>query len=162
MSPRPLVLLPLLALAAAAAPASAQAPAQQTVTAIGTGTAVVRPADRRDNASIRRAVARAVKRALPKAVTAAKRDAATLASGYGLVLADVISVSETPPSPFGGPFSETEGTFGSGRFCARIRRGVIRRVNGVRRRVVRTRKVCSFPSRVSSSVTVTYAASPAQ
>jgi hypothetical protein len=159
---RPLVLLPLLVLAAGAAPASAQSPAQPTVTAIGTGTAVVRPADRHDNTSIRRAVAKAVKRALPRAVGAARRDATTLASGYGLALGDVISVAETPPSPFSGPYSETDGPFGSGRFCGRISRRVTRRINGERRRVVRTRKVCSFPSRVSSSVTVTYSASPAQ
>jgi hypothetical protein len=81
---------------------------------------------------------------------------------HGLALGDVISVSETPPSPFGGPFSETEGTFGSGRFCGRIRRSVVRRINGERRRVIRSRRVCSFPSRISSSVTVTYAASPAR
>jgi len=75
------------------------------------------------------------------------------------VLGEVLSIAETAPSPFGGPFSETEGTFGPGRFCAKIRRPVVRRVDGGRRRVLRSRRVCSFPSRITSTVSVTYAAS---
>ena len=111
-----------------------------------------------DNKSIRRTV----ERTLPRAVAAARRDAETLAAGTGLVLGDVVAIAETAPSPFGGPFGETQGTFGPGRYCGRIRRSVLRRINGVRRRVVRSRRICAFPSVVTSSVTVTYSASPAQ
>jgi hypothetical protein len=135
---------------------------ERTVTAIGTGITRVRPADRHDNTSIRRAVRRATTRALPRAIADAKRDASALADGYGLVLGAVVSVAETPPSPFGGfGYGEPDGTFGPGRYCGRIRRSVIRRIDGRRRRVVRSRRICSFPTQVTSSVTVTYAAAPA-
>lgn len=157
---RLLVVLMSLCLLATPAAATAQ---DRTVTAIGTGIAQVKPADRHDNASIKRAVARATSRALPRAIADAKRDASALAAGYGLTLGDVISVAETPSSPFGGfGYTEAEGPFGPGRYCGQIRRSVIRRINGERRRVIRSRRVCSFPRQVSQSVTVTYAAAPRQ
>ena len=142
----------------------AAAPAQdRTVTAIGTGIARVKPGDRHDNASIRRAVDRATSRALPRAIADAKRDASSLAASYRLTLGDVISVAETLPSPFGGfGYAEAEGPFGPGRYCGQIRRSVIRRIDGRRRRVVRSRRICTFPRQVSQSVTVTYAAGPLQ
>jgi hypothetical protein len=158
-SRRLLVLLVPICLMASPAVASAQ---QRTVTAIGSGSARVRPADRHDNKSIRRAVEAAVRRALPRAIADAKRDATRLATDYGLALGDVLSVAETPPSPFGAyGIGETEGAFGPGRYCGRIRTSVIRHVNGHRRRVIRSRRICSFPHEVASSITVTYAATPA-
>jgi hypothetical protein len=158
-----LVLVTATALAGVAAPAGAQQPAgQRTVTAIGTGTARVRPADRHDNASIRKAVEGAQKKALPRALAAAREDAGALAAGTGLTLGDVVSVAETAPSPFGGYYDDSAGSFGPGRYCGRLRVSVLRRIDGRRRRVVRTRRVCRFPSQIVSSVTVTYAASDAQ
>ena len=157
---RLLVLFVPICLLAIPATAAGQ---DRTVTVIGNGVARVRPADRHDNASIRRAVQRATKRALPRAIADAKRDATTLAAAYGLALGEVVSVAETPPSPFGGfGYAEAEGPFGPGRYCGRIRRSVIRRIDGRRRRVVRSRRICVFPPQVTSSVTVTYAAVPAQ
>ena len=158
-----LVLVSAAALAAVAAPAGAQQPAEQrTVTAIGTGNARVRPADRHDNASIRKAIAGAKKKALPRALADARKDAGALAAGTGMTLGDVISVAETAPSPFGGYYDDSAGFFGPGRYCGRTRISVLRRIDGRRRRVIRTRRVCRFPSQVVSSVTVTYAASKAQ
>jgi len=151
--------LALLAIGAAPAAAEAQ---ERTVTAIGTATVRVRPADRHDNASIRKAVRGAVRRALPRAVVAARRDATVLAAGTGLVVGDVVAVAETAPSPFGGFYEETSGPFGPGRYCGRIGVSVVRRVDGRRRRVVRRRRVCQFPTQVVSSVSVTYAATPKQ
>jgi hypothetical protein len=161
-SRRLLVLVSTAALAGVAGPAGAQQPAEQrTVSAIGTGTARVRPADRHDNASIRRAVAGAQKKALPRALAAARKDAGALAAGTGLTLGAVVSVAETAPSPF-GYYDDSAGSFGPGRYCGRLRVSVLRRIDGRRRRVVRTRRVCRFPSQIVSSVTVTYAASDAQ
>ena len=131
------------------------------MTAIGTGTARVRPADRHDNASIRKAVTGAQKKALPRALAAARKDASALAAGTGMTLGDVISVAETAPTPF-GYFDDSAGFFGPGRYCGRTRVSVLRRINGRRRRVIRTRRVCRFPTQIVSSVTVTYAASAAQ
>jgi len=145
-----------------AVPAAAQQPQERTVAAIGTATVRVRPADRHDNRSIRTAVRQAVRRALPRAVAAARRDATVLAAGTGLVLGDVVAVAETPPSPFGGFYDDTSGSFGPGRYCGRIGVSVLRRVNGRRVRVVRRRRVCRFPTQIVSSVSVTYAASPQQ
>ena len=159
-----LVFVSAAALAGGAAPAAAQQPSdQRTVTAIGEGIARVRPADRHDNASIRKAIAGARKKVLPRALADARKDASALASGTGLVLGDVLSVGETPPSPFGGYYGDAEeGVFGPGRYCGRTRVSVLRRINGRRRRVVRTRRVCRFPSQISRSVTITYTATEAQ
>jgi hypothetical protein len=144
-----------------AAPAVAQQPAAgKSVQVLGVGEADVKPKNRRNNASIQRAVDRAEAAALPRAFRAAGVRAAELARLSGLTLGEVISVSDAPASPYGpfgfGPF---EGTFGPGRWCGTIRRSVVRRVDGRRRRVTRTRRVCHFPSEVYVSVTVTYAAS---
>jgi len=154
------VLVPLCLLAIGAAPAAAQQPPERTVTAIGSASVPVRHADRHDNKSIRTAVRQAVRKAMPKAIVAARRDAAVLAAGTGLAIGDVMAVAEAPPSPFGGYHDDTNGSFGPGRYCGRLRISVLRRIDGRRRRVVRSRRVCRFPSLVISSVSVTYAASP--
>jgi hypothetical protein len=144
-----------------AAPAVAQQPASKSVQVAGVGEADVTPENRRNNASIQRAVDEAEAAALPRAFEAARLRAADLARLSGLTLGGIIAVSDVPASPYGpfgfGPF---EGTFGPGRWCGTIRRPVFRRVDGRRRRVgTRTRRVCHFPPEVYVSVTVTYAAS---
>ena len=156
-----LVLLTTAAVAVTAAPAAAQQPAvERTVTAVGNGVARVRPADRHDNASIRKAVNAAKRKVLPRALADARRDAGRLAAGSGLALGEIVAVAETPPAfSF---YDDTAGFFGPGRYCGRIRVSVLRRINGERRRVVRTRRVCRFPSSVTTAVSVTYAATPAQ
>src|SRR5215211_550150 len=117
VSGRPVVLLVTAAvMAGTAAPAAAQQPTdQRTVTAIGNGLARVRPADRHDNASIRRAVQSAVRKALPRALAAARRDAAALAAGTGLTLGEVVAVAETTSTSFSF-YDETNGSFGPGRY----------------------------------------------
>src|SRR5215216_6547638 len=159
---RLLVLASTAALAAAAPPASAEQAAEpRTVTATGLGIARVQPADRHDNASIRRAVQGALKKALPRALADASGDARALAAGTGLTLGEIVAVSETPPSPFGF-YDDANGSFGPGRYCGRLRVSVLRRIDGRRRRVVRTRRVCRFPTTVTKSVSITFAASPRQ
>jgi uncharacterized protein YggE len=146
----------------AGAPAVAQQPAAgKSVQVLGVGEADVEPENRRSNASIQRAVDEAEAEALPRAFEAARLRATELARLSGLTLGEIIAVSDVPASPYGpfgfGPF---EGTFGPGRWCGTIRRPVVRRVDGRRRRVgTRTRRVCHFPSEVYVSLTITYAAS---
>jgi uncharacterized protein YggE len=143
-----------------AAPAVAQQPASKSVQVVGVGEADVKPENRRNNASIQRAVDAAEAAALPRAFEAARLRAAELARLSGLTLGELIAVSDVPASPYGPlGFGPVEGTFGPGRWCGTIRRPVFRRVDGRRRRVgTRTRRVCHFPPEVYVSLTVTYAA----
>jgi uncharacterized protein YggE len=151
----------VVAVGVPAGPAVAQQPAAgKSVQVNGVGEADVTPTNRRNNASIQRAVERAEAAALPRAFGAARARADELARLSGLTLGEIIAVSDVPASPYGpfgfGPF---EGTFGPGRWCGTIRRPVFRRVEGRRRRVgTRTRRVCHFPPEVYVSLTVTYAA----
>ena len=156
-----LVALITVVAASSSAPAVAQQPAAgKSVQVVGVGEADVRPNNRRDNASIQRAVDRAEAAALPRAFQAAGARAAVLARLSGLTLGEITSVSDTPASPYDPyGFGRLEGTFGPGRWCGTIRRTVVRRVDGRRRRVTRARRICQFPREVYVSVTVTYAAS---
>ena len=155
-----MAVLAVVAAGLLAAPAPAQQPAAKSVQVLGVGEADVKPSNRRSNASIQRAVDRAEAAALPRAFRAADVRAAELARLSGLTLGEIIAVSDVPASPYGPfGFGSFEGTFGPGRWCGTIRRSVLRRVDGRRRRVTRTRRVCHFPPEVYVSLTVTYAAS---
>jgi hypothetical protein len=153
--------LAVLAAGLPVAPAVAQQPPDgKSVQVVGVGEADVKPSNRRNNASIQRAIDRAEAAALPRAFQAARVRATELAGLSGMTLGDIISVSDVPASPYGPfGFGIFEGTFGPGRWCGTIRRPLFRRVDGRRRRVgTRTRRVCHFPSEVYVSLTVTYAA----
>jgi len=150
---------------AAAGPVYAAA-SESTITA--TGTAFVRPVptDRTSNDSIAAAVREAKKKLLPMAVTAARARAVQIGQATGLSVGAVQSVTDSPFSPFfGGPFGPfgEEGTFGPGKFCGTVGRFKFTRRDGriVGRRRVGSRRVCRVPSRISTALTVTYAASPA-
>lgn len=159
---RCVAVLAMVAAGLPAAPAVAQQPAAgKSVQVVGVGEADVKPENRRNNASIQRAVDEAEAAALPRAFEAARMRAAELARLSGLTLEEITAVSDVPTSPYGPfGFGPLEGTFGPGRWCGTIRRPVFRRDNGRRRRVgTRTRRVCHFPSEVYVSLTVTYAAS---
>lgn len=153
-----------LALTAAAptATAVAQAPgsAAGTVVAVGSGTVTPTPEDRRSNTSIAKAVADAQGAALPLAIKAARTRAQVLARESGLTLGALVGIADQAPSPFGGfgPFGES-GTFGPGRFCGNVPRfRTTRLANGrVRRTRIGTRRLCRVPSRVATTVTVTFA-----
>jgi hypothetical protein len=143
--------------------AHAQAPAK-SVTTIGAATVSVKPADRKSNASIKKAVDVADASARPKAITAARERATELAQAAGLTLGAITSVSDAPALPFYGPFGQPyalQGTFGPGKFCGKVR--PIRRVRGSdsRFRTVRgkARRTCRVPPNVTLSLTVTFAAS---
>jgi len=149
-----------------AVPASAQQTAQpsQTVTAVGTGEVRPVPSDRNDNESIRRAVAAARRAAVPLAVASGRARAIQIGSATGLRIGGILDVSETPPSPFFGPFGPNSGTFGPDRFCGQVGRfKTVRASNGrwISRRRIGSRRLCRVPARVSASLTITYAASPA-
>lgn len=153
------VIAVLFVLAALAPGALAQAPAK-TVAAQGTASVKVKaPSDRKHEGPIRKAVEAAEAKALPLAVANARENAANLARLSGLTLGAIVSVSNTPASPFGyyGPFY---GTFGPDRYCGTIRQAKYKKgADGKRHRVgIRTRHVCRVPPFVTSTLTVTFAA----
>ena len=144
-----------------ASTAHAQTPApERTVAAQGVASVkVVAPKDRTHEGPIRAAVEAAEAKALPHAMTAAREKATTLARLSGLTLGAIVSVSDAQVSPY-GPFG-FYGTFGPDRFCGTVRTAVIRtdKTTGKRKRVgFRTRHTCRVPSTVTSSLTVTFAA----
>ena len=144
-----------------ASTAHAQTPApERTVAAQGLASVkVVAPKDRTHEAPIRAAVEAAEAKALPRAMAAAREKATTLARLSGLTLGAIVSVSDAQTSPY-GPFG-FYGTFGPDRFCGTIRTAVFRtdKATGKRKRVgFRTRHTCRVPSTVTSSLTVTFAA----
>jgi uncharacterized protein YggE len=160
------VILALAAPAAlAAVPAAAQAPAPApTITAIAVGQVKVEPSDRTSNDAIAKAVKAAVERATPKAIAAGRERGAELAAAAGLTLGRLVSVADTPSTPFGpfyGPYGQ-QGTFGPGRYCGNVPRFKLKRnAQGrvVSRKRVGTRRTCRIPASVSASVTMTFEAS---
>jgi Protein of unknown function (DUF541) len=141
------------------ATAQAQQPApERTVAATGVASVKVKPpSDRTHEAPIRAAVEAAEEKALPRAINEARSKAADLARLSGLTLGAIVSISDSS-SPAYGPFFY--GTFGPDRFCGTVRSAVYKRdANGKRRRVgTRTRHTCRVPPTVTSTVSVTFAA----
>lgn len=138
--------------------AGAQAPSPGTVTAVGQGVALVTPQDRTSDASIVKAVADAQAEALPLAVTAARSRAERLAAATGLRLGALTAISDAAQAPwFYGGFG-SEGTFGPGRYCGTVGRYRTRRLASGRisRTRIGSRRTCRVPSRVATSVTVTF------
>jgi hypothetical protein len=141
------------------ASAAAQQPAPgRTVEATGVASVKVKaPSDRTHEAPIRAAVEAAEAKALPRAMADARSKAGELARLSGLTLGPIVSISDTPASPY-GPFFY--GSFGPDRFCGTIRTAIVKRgKDGKRHRVgTRTRHICRVPSTVTSTVTVTFSA----
>jgi Protein of unknown function (DUF541) len=141
------------------ASAHAQQPApERTVEATGVASVKVQaPKDRTHEAPIRAAVEAAEDKALPRALADARSKAADLAKLSGLTLGAIVSVSDAATSPY-GPFFY--GTFGPDRFCGTIRTPVFKRgKDGKRHRVgTRTRHTCRVPPTVTSTLSVTFAA----
>ena len=141
------------------ASAAAQQPGGRTVAATGVASVKVKaPRDRTHEAPIRAAVEAAEAKALPHALADARTKAAELAKLSGLTLGVVVSVSDAATSPY-GPFG-FYGTFGPDRFCGTLRTSVFKRgKDGKRHRVgSRTRHTCRVPPTVTSTLTVTFAA----
>ena len=141
------------------ASAVAQQPAPgRTVGASGVASVKVKaPSDRTHEAPIRAAVEAAEDKALPRALVDARSKAADLAKLSGLTLGAIVSISDTQSSPY-GPFFY--GTFGPDRFCGTIRTAIVKRSkDGKRHRVgTRTRHTCRVPPTVTSTLSVTFAA----
>lgn len=150
---------------AAAGPAAAQQQQQQpsTITATGSATVKPEPADRMSETSIAAAVREAKKKLLPLAVAAARARAVEIGQATGLTVGAVQSVSDAPFSPFFGNNFGEEGTFGPGRFCATVGRFRLIRRDGriVGRKRIGSRRSCRVPSRIATTLSITYAASPA-
>jgi hypothetical protein len=146
-------------LALVPASAAAQQPAGRTVAATGIASVKVKaPSDRTHEAPIRAAVEAAEEKALPRALADARGKAFELAKLSGLTLGGVVSISDAATSPY-GPFG-FYGTFGPDRFCGTLRTSVFKRgKDGKRHRVgSRTRHTCRVPTTVTSTLTVTFAA----
>jgi hypothetical protein len=141
------------------ASAHAQQPAPgRTVEATGVASVKVKaPSDRTHEAPIRAAVEAAEAKALPRALADARSKAADLARLSGMTLGAIVAISDTQSSPY-GPFFY--GTFGPDRFCGTLRTPVFKRgKDGKRHRVgTRTRHTCRVPPTVTSTVSVTFAA----
>lgn len=159
----------MVATLACAGPAAAQAPPAplppHSVTVTGTGVVKPTPQNRRSNASIAEAVRAARAAATPLAIADGRARAANLATLSGMVLGQLVAVSEGPGgSPFGffGPFGQ-EGTFGPGKFCGTVRRPIYRRNAAGRRTRVgwRSRRTCRVPPQVTASLGMTFATTPA-
>jgi hypothetical protein len=150
-----------VALVVAAVPAAAQSSptTTKTVTATGTGQARVHPKDRKSNSSIAAAVDAARKSAIAGALTDAHDYALDFASGAGLTLGDVISVSDAQANAFGpyGPGSFF-GPFGPNRYCGAIQQVVRRPAPGVKPVFKRVHR-CVVPRFAFETLTVTYSAS---
>ena len=142
--------------------ANAQGPAgSQTLTATGRATVEPEPEDRTSNASIRAAVQAAQVAALPAAIAQGRVRAQRLADAASLTLGPLQAIADAPPSPFGADYG-TEGTFGPGQFCGRVRRYRTRRLSSgrIKRVIVGSRRTCRVPTRVSAVVILTYGVTP--
>jgi hypothetical protein len=160
-SRRHCLIAPMAVSVLCASTAHAQTPApERTVAAQGLASVkVIAPKDRKHEAPIRAAVEAAEAKALPRALAAAREKATELAHLSGLTLGAIVSVSDVQASPY-GPFG-FYGTFGPDRFCGTVRSTVFRtdKQTGKRVRVgTRTRHTCRVPPTVTSSLTVTFAA----
>jgi uncharacterized protein YggE len=156
MSPRSLVLVPVVAALVAAAPATADQ--SKSVTATGSAQVKVVPKDRQSNASIQAAVEAAHQAGIPGAIKDAHGYAVKYARAAGLTLGPIESVSDASNNAFGyGP--AFYGPFGPDKFCGTIRRAIFKVVDG-KRKVIGTRKVhrCIVPPFVTTVLTVTYSA----
>jgi hypothetical protein len=152
--------------AGAALAGTAGAAHGETITAVGTAQVrVVAPAPL-TNAKIVRAVAVARRAAVPLAFGAARAQATRFALAANLHPGAILAIEETGPSPFGGYYlGPATGRFGPNRYCGRVQ-SVRRapRVDGRRGRVIARRTItrCFKPTVVGLSVSVTYAATPAE
>lgn len=127
-----------------------------SVTVTGQASVVVRPSNRRSNASIRTAVAESGRLAAARAITDGQRLAARVAQGAGYTLTGLRSAEEGPEATFYAVYTPLAGTFGSGVYCGVTTRVV--RSGGERRRV--RRRTCEVPGQTTSSWTLVYAARP--
>ena len=145
-----------------ASSAQAQTPApERTVAAQGVASVkVIAPKDRTHEAPIRAAVEAAEAKALPRAMAAAREKATDAGPAVGPHARARSSRSPTRQTSPYGPFG-FYGTFGPDRFCGTVRTAVFRtdKTTGKRKRVgFRTHHTCRVPPTVTSSLTVTFAA----
>ena len=121
---------------------------------------VVAPKDRTHEAPIRAAVEAAEAKALPRAMAAAREKATSWRASRASRSGAIVSVSDAQTLALRAVFG-FYGTFGPDRFCGTVRTAVFRtdKTTGKRKRVgIRSRHTCRVPSTVTSSLTVTFAA----
>ena len=146
-------------------PAGAHAASDQTITTLGSSQVkvTVKRSNRHSNAAIKRAVDRSYARAIPAAIDEAREDALLVAQASGLTLGPIQSVDEsvTFPFPYYGPRFDLS-PFGPGQYCGKVsRRFHVRDKQGRLHTRTRMRRVCHVPEFATSTLTVTFAATPA-
>ena len=158
---------------ACTSPAAAQAPVAPpplpptTVTVTGTGTVTPSPLNRKNNASIAKAVSAAEQAAAPLAIANGRASPANVAARkereLGTLLANTEGASGPTPFFFVGPYGGQEGTFGPGKFCGTIRRVVFKTDSAGKRKRVGTRSMhtCRVPPQVAISYGMTFSMTPA-
>jgi uncharacterized protein YggE len=143
-------------------PAAAQA--DQTITALGSAQVKVKPTNRHKNKAIRRAVDKAYARSLPKAIADARNDGNRIAKASGLVLGAIQSIDENVNNGGGyyyGPAANLA-PFGPDQYCGKVTRRVHRRdAQGRLHTVRRTQRRCFVPAFASTTLAVTFEATPA-
>jgi uncharacterized protein DUF541 len=163
MSRCPLVLALATGVLLALPPAAPAAdPSSRTVTAIAAARVTLSRDLPRNDTAIGRAVDRARQRAVTQAIANAREQAGRLAAGAGVALGEILGMEELVPPHFGHWAYGTDGTFGPGKFCGRVRSRSFRRLpNGRRIAVgpVRTRRACRIPQEVQHTLKVTFAVS---
>jgi hypothetical protein len=134
----------------------AAASSGQAIVAAGVAEAAVRPRDRRSSASIRGALARARIAAAPLALREAQADGASAAAAIGRPLGVLFAIAEIRRPQ--QDLSWTLGSFGPGRYCGTVSRGIYRRDASGRRRLVRrvTERRCFYPLQIDVALRVTY------
>jgi uncharacterized protein YggE len=172
-SRRRTVLAIAVASLACASPAAAQSSGvptpfpPTTVTVTGNGIVKPTPLNRKNNASIVKAVAAAKKAAAPLAIADGRARAANVAALNKLTLGTLLAITEGPSGPtpffFIGPYGSQEGTFGPGRFCGTIRRVVFKTDSAGKRKRAGTRSIhtCRVPPQVAISYGMTFSTTPA-
>lgn len=130
----------------------------ETVTAIATARAEVARPETLSDRTIQAAVDRARLTLAPAALRLVRREAVALGYAAGIRVGRLIAVEDAAPGPFGLFDYQAQGTFGPGRFCGRVARFSVRRVNGRRTRVrAGSRRTCRVPRQVSRTIRATYA-----
>jgi hypothetical protein len=149
--------LGLTAAASAHAQIGTPPPAANSVVVIATGQAKVTPENRQSNASIRAAVQEALRVAAPRALINARVSAANIATASNLTLGVITGVEDQSVY-----FNGFNYQFGPNRFCGKVTRRKVVRVDG-KRKVIKlpSKRRCNVPEFAQANLRVTFAATPA-
>ena len=146
--------------AAIAVPSAQATSAVNAIIAVATGQAAPKPANRMSNTSIVASVVKARSLAIPRALINAQVQAAQMAAASGLTLGPITGVSQdTLAGIYQYSFNQQSFKLGPNRYCGPVQKRIVRRVKGKRVILRRTTKECYVPPFVTTTLSVTFAAS---